>query len=110
MNEFKKRYVVSEAIGRASLWRTVKMIGTFNRRKFGRNRRGMVMIERCDGFERSDGLWEITIVFSKGRSPFFRMKSWTPNGWAGRRWQMYEFTDFRKLIRPLAKHSKCPNH
>lgn len=93
MQEFMKRYVVPEnAVGKVirSIHNT---IGALNHRKFGKNRRGTVMVTGVSGDRRSDGTFEIVITFCTRRS-------WV-GACDGKRFQMYAFTDFRKPFRMM---------
>jgi hypothetical protein len=92
---FEKRYVVPEEIGRKFAFSIGKYSGTFNQRKMGRNRRGMVMFLGARGSQREDGKFEIALQFVAGRSMFAKVVD-------GPRFKMYEFADFRKPLRMLA--------
>ena len=95
VSAFEKRYVVSEEIGRKIAFSINRYTGTFNHRKMGRNRRGMVMFMGARGSFLDDGTFEITLQFATGKSMFAKVVG-------GPRFQMYAFADFRKPLRMLA--------
>jgi hypothetical protein len=92
---FEKRYVVPEEIGRKFAFSIGKYSGTFNQRKMGRNRRGMVMFLGARGNQREDGKFEIVLQFTTRRSMFIKILG-------GPRFRVYQFADFRKPLRMLA--------
>lgn len=95
MRTLEKRYVVSVEIEQQIRSAIRKYSGTFNRQKFGRHRRGKVMIRgvnfRCIG----DGTLEIVVSFYTGTLSYIRFCG-------GKRFKTHEFSDFRKLLRMLA--------
>ena len=82
-----------------SVVRCVKIIqtqlGTYNRAKVGRDRRGRVMLVNVSGQLAGDGTYVLSLRFRRGGTP------WLHIPFFGRH-QLYQFADHKKLMRVLA--------
>jgi len=71
-------------------------IGTFNKEKIGRNRRGSVVMCGCDTERESNGDFGVTVIFERRGAPYINVVGHD-------KIKAFNHTDFKKLFKTLRK-------
>ncbi|HBE69774.1 MAG TPA: hypothetical protein DDW52_16640 [Planctomycetaceae bacterium] len=95
VREFTKRFEVPSGVAMEAIRDLYQCVNTFNRRKFGRKGRGMVMITGLEGSEIRPKVFEVVVRFATGRPALAKVVG-------SGRFQMYRLEDFQKPLRKLA--------
>jgi hypothetical protein len=92
---FKRKFVVSRETYRWFADHHSELFEGVNAQKIGKHRRGTVKLQRCSSDLLGDTVL-IVLTFAIAQTPFFRVQG-TPQ-----RFQLYRYTDYRKVLRRLA--------